>query len=179
MVILLLLPGIMDSGVYRANNSSPGGLYTANPQPRLLLWILHILLCGIISRCSCAVCTSPDLFLFILPHTTHWRIGHTNQKVTWEVVPPLSSNVKKSQTNELPLNRVGCNCSLLYFWLSHLPLLLVIHACSDLWGQERLEMGAWGVDVSVSVSLNSNDERHRTGRVACALDVWRKRQIWL
>lgn len=37
MVILLLLPGIMGSGVFRAKNGSPGGLDTAHPHPRLLL----------------------------------------------------------------------------------------------------------------------------------------------
>lgn len=37
-------------------------------------------------------------------------------------------------------------------------------------------MGTWAVDVSVSVSVNTNDERHRTERVACAWDVWGKIQ---
>lgn len=36
-VILLLLPAIMHSVVYRADNGSPGELGTAHPQPRLLL----------------------------------------------------------------------------------------------------------------------------------------------
>lgn len=36
MVILLLLPGIMYSVVYGADNGSPGELGTAHPQPALL-----------------------------------------------------------------------------------------------------------------------------------------------
>lgn len=36
-IILLLLPGIMHSVVYRADNGSPGELGTVHPQPRLLL----------------------------------------------------------------------------------------------------------------------------------------------
>lgn len=45
--------------------------------------------------------------------------------------------------------------------------------------QERLGVGGWTVDVSVSVSLNSANERHRAERVACAWGAWRKRYVSL
>lgn len=59
--------------------------------------------------------------------------------------------------------------------VSCLPLLLVTRACFGTQDQERLGMGGWTVNVSVSALLNSADARHRAERVTCAWGVWRKR----
>jgi len=58
---------------------------------------------------------------------------------------------------------------------SCLPLLFVIRACSGMWDQERLGVEGWTVDVSMSVSLNSADERPEAERVAWACGAWKKR----
>lgn len=60
----ILLPGIMHSVVYGANNCSLGDLGMAHPQPASLFWTLCILLCGITAHWSCAGCASPKIFFF-------------------------------------------------------------------------------------------------------------------
>jgi len=44
-----------------------------------------------------------------------------------------------------------------------------------MWDQERLGVEGWTVDVSMSVSLNSADERPEAERVAWACGAWKKR----